>query len=454
MSGDDTGDQENGTGRRKRPFPLLLLLLLLGLLGWWSLPHLIRALPSPVRYRLPDPLLALVTTPVPTALPAPTRLRPAPTIVLPTLAPSPTPTLPPTFTPPPTSVMVTAVPTPAPSHTPSPTLTATPLPPTVFIEGIGSVPQHFNNCGPANLTQVLNFYGVDVTQQDVAAAIRPAYDDRNVSPWEIVAYVQQQTSLQAATFVGGDLPLLQRLLAAGFPVIVEQGLVLADEDTGWMGHYLTLFGYDAGAQQFWALDTFLGPFDSVGRREDFAPFAQYWRHFNNRFVLIYPVEAETAVLSLLGPAFADPLIMWQTSAEAAQTAITTSPADPYAWFNLGSSLTHLGQLTGEATYFEQAAASFDEARRIGLPWRMLWYQFEPYEAYLRNGRYDDVFLLTDALLATEGGRYVEENFLYRGLAYQMQGDTARARSAYARGLEINPSHAELLAAQAMLPAEP
>ena len=441
-------------GKRPSPLFLLLFILLLGLAGWWSLPHLISALPSPIRYRLPEPLLALVTTPVPTALPAPTRLRPAPTIVLPTLAPSPTHTLPPTFTPPPTSVLATAVAvTATPISTSSPTITPspTPLPPNVFIKGIAGIPQQFNNCGPANLTQVLNFYGMDADQRDVAAAIRPSYDDRNVSPWEIVAYVQQQTSLRAATFVGGDLLLLQRLLAAGFPVIIEEGLVLADEDVGWMGHYLTLFGYDEGVQQFWALDTFLGPFDSVGRREDFAQVERYWRHFNNRFVLIYPAAAETAVLSLLGPTFADPLTMWQKSAEGAQTAVATSPADPYAWFNLGSSLTHLGQLTGEAGYFEQAVASFDEARRIGLPWRMLWYQFEPYEAYLGDGRYDDIFQLTDALLATEGGRYVEENFLYRGLAYLAQGDADRARSAYARGLEINPTHAQLLAAQAALP---
>ena len=37
-----------------------------------------------------------------------------------------------------------------------------------------------------------------------------------------------------------------------------------------------------------------------------------------------------------------------------------------------------------------AASAFDEARRIGLPYRMLWYQFGPFEAYLRVGRYQDV----------------------------------------------------------------
>lgn len=437
--------------KRKRPFLLLFSLFLAGMLGWWSLPRFIAALPGPVRYRLPEPLIALVTTPLPTALPAPEVSAPPPVILLPTLPLTPAPTLPPTFTPRPTTEQATAVPptsTPSPTPLPSPTPTATPLPRTVLIAGMTSIAQKFNNCGPANLTQVLNFYGVDVDQMAVAAAIRPAYEDRNVSPWEMVAYIEETTSLRAATYVNGDLPLLQRLLAAGFPVIIEKGLMLADEDIGWMGHYLTLFGYEEEAQQFWALDTFLGPFDRVGRRENFADVLRYWWQFNNRFVVVYPAAQETAVSTLLGPDYADPLIMWRQAAEAAQAAATASLADPYAWFNLGSSLTHLGDLTGESVYYEQAAASFDEARRIGLPWRMLWYQFEPYVAYLQNGRTADVFLLTEAQLATEGGRGVEENHLYRGHAYLARGDVEQARRAYARGLEINPFHAELLAAMA------
>ncbi|MEZ4644570.1 MAG: hypothetical protein R3E31_17855 [Chloroflexota bacterium] len=77
----------------------------------------------------------------------------------------------------------------------------------------------------------------------------------------------------------------------------------------------------------------------------------------------------------------------------------------------------MGELTGEATYYETAAVAFDEARRIGLPWRMLWYQFEPYEAYLGNGRAADVLALTDAMITSEGGRYVEETFFYQGNAW-------------------------------------
>src|SRR5690606_25723717 len=96
-------------------------------------------------------------------------------------------------------------------------------------------------------------------------------------------------------------------------------------------------------------------------------------------------------------------------------------------------------LTDNATLYASAAAAFDQARTIGLPWRMLWYQFEPYEAYLENGRLDDVFTLSDAILSTEGGYHVEETHYHRSLAYQAQGNDTEAEAALATALELNPN---------------
>jgi hypothetical protein len=45
-----------------------------------------------------------------------------------------------------------------------------------------------------------------------------------------------------------------------------------------------------------------------------------------------------------------------------------------------------------------AAAAYDHARQLGLPWRMTWYQFGWFVAYLRTGRYDDVLALADATI--------------------------------------------------------
>lgn len=410
-------------------------LLLLALVSWIALPHLVAALPSRYRLYLPEPVLKAVSAPLPTALPAP-ALAPAvaaapPILPTPTAVPTDTPTITPTPRPNETAVP-TATATPFPTATPSPT----PLPEQAHISGLQIVPQKFNNCGPANLSLLLDFYDHPTPQLDIAAVIRPLYDDRNVSPHELAAYVNEQTPLQATVYSGGNLPLLKQLLANGFPVIIEKGLVPA-EWQGWMGHYLTLIGYDDAAQTFTTLDTYLGPWDSSGLAEGYDYIAEHWQHFNYTFVLVYPPEEAAAIQAILGPTFADEPTMWQTAVQTAQQEIATTPENAFAWFNLGSSLMTLSRLTGQADYGTAAAAAFDQARILGLPWRMLWYQFEPYEAYLANGRTEDVLTLVNATLSSSD-LGLEESYYYRGLAYAALGENGRARTDLRQALEQNP----------------
>ncbi|HFQ93885.1 MAG TPA: tetratricopeptide repeat protein, partial [Anaerolineae bacterium] len=312
-------------------------------------------------------------------------------------------------------------------------------------ENVQIIPQKFNNCGPANLSINLTYYGLDDDQLEIASVIRPTYEDRNVSPWEMIDYVNNQTPLQAQMFSGGDLTMLKQLLAAGFPVIIEKGLIPSEWE-GWMGHYLTLIGYDDAQQQFLTFDTFLGPWDSSGREETYEFIETYWQHFNYTFLVVYPPEEEALVREIVGEAMLDPLTMWQQTAVKAQNDIETNPENAFAWFNLGTSLTRLGALTNDASTYANAAAAFDQARTLGLPWRMLWYQFQPYEAYLANGRTADVLTLAQATLDSGGGQFVEETWLYRGRAYQQQGDPARAAADYRRALELKPGWPEAQAA--------
>ncbi|MFN2134834.1 MAG: C39 family peptidase, partial [Candidatus Promineifilaceae bacterium] len=111
--------------------------------------------------------------------------------------------------------------------TPSPTPTPLPLPESHIIEGLVAVQQTFNNCGPANLTQVLNYYGDEITQADVAAYLKPNPEDRNVSPWQIADYVNEQTpGFNAIARSGGTLEMIKRFVAAGYPVVIEKGYEL------------------------------------------------------------------------------------------------------------------------------------------------------------------------------------------------------------------------------------
>lgn len=185
----------------------LLGLLLLGGVGLYLLyPRLILAAHERYPNAVPDQLLYLVATPLPTALPAPTLAVNRDQLAVigdqlaqlqPTATASPTSTLVPTLTP---QSLLSDLQFP----TPEPTATNTPLPPTptplptaVRLQNITIIPQKFNNCGYANLTITLGYHGVEVDQLDVGGAIKPNYDDRNVSPWELVDYVNIETPMQA-----------------------------------------------------------------------------------------------------------------------------------------------------------------------------------------------------------------------------------------------------------------
>jgi tetratricopeptide (TPR) repeat protein len=433
---------------RLRRATLVLTGLILLLVTVWLLPLAAQMLPGRIQEQIPDPLWALVETPLPTALPAAqvTAVPIAIDILQPDTA-TPTATLTPRATDAaaatPTATSTSSVPAAPPTETPTATPSATPTstpPAKAHIDGLRIIAQTFNNCGPANLTMVLNYFGQDVSQADVGGVVKPIREDANVSPWELAAYANDHTPLAADYYAGGDIDLLKRLVAAGFPVIVEKGY-MPSERLGWMGHYLTLVGYDDAGQTFTGMDSYLGPWDSSGRTVTYDELLTYWEQFNYTFVVIYPPEERNRVETLLGPDMLDRETMWRLAGQRAQTAVAADPDNPFAWFNLGTNLTRLGDLTRNQTYFDNAAAAFDQARSIGLPWRMLWYQFEIYNAYLATERYEDVITLANITVSGAGDRIIEESFLYRGHAYRALGNLAQARLDYRQALSLNPNFA-------------
>lgn len=396
--------------------------------------------------------------PVPDALPAPSSADAEEVAfdvesliaVNPTVAPTaelPTSTPEPTFTPTveateeatteateePTAVPPTE--TPLPTNTPTPE----PLPVSVVLEGMGVIRQTFNNCGPANLTQVMNWHGLDWTQDEVADSLKPNSEDRNVSPWQIVDYVNEQSfgQYEAQLFYGGTMEMLKTFIANDLPVVVEKGYEVPNE--GWYGHYLTLYGYDDEEEVFHTQDSYLGPWDGSGRLDSYEDVEGFWQQFNYAFYVVYEPSQRELVESIVGPDLLDELTMWTNVAARAEEERKADPDSAFIWFNVGTALTRLGELTGELQYYQAGAQAFDEAREIGLPPRMLWYQFGPYSAYNKVGRLQDVIDLADATLVTQGGRNVEETYWYKGHALAGQNDVVGARDAYSQALEVNPN---------------
>ena len=105
-----------------------------------------------------------------------------------------------------------------------------------------------------------------------------------------------------------------------------------------------------------------------------------------------------------------------------------SGAPMLTWFNLGSNLTVLGDIPN-------AVKAFDTARSLELPWRMLWYQFGPYQAYFENGQYEEVIALTTTTLDSSDN--LEESYYWRGRAQAALGEIDAARSDLEKVISLN-----------------
>jgi hypothetical protein len=364
----------------------------------------------------------------------PFQMDAAQNFVVITATPSQTPAL--SATPQPLAVQAQTSPTPtlAPSATPSPTQaaspTALPLPASYKLETQRLTFQYqtWNNCGPANLSMALSFFGYGNNQEVAARFLKPNREDKNVSPYQMAQYVNEQVSsvpVRALYRVGGDLTLLKALLANNFPVVVEKGYDV--DDLGWMGHYLFLIGYDDAKGQFYGYDSYLGHGNLQGLPESYSSLEYYWEHFNNTFIVLYDPAREAELMALLGPR-ADPLEATRYALEVAKNKVSANPNDNWAWFNVGSAYTHLGD-------YERGAQAFDQAFILGMPWRTLWYLHDPYIAYFAMGRYEDILAHTQATESTTV--YVEETFYYRGAVYAMQGDANRAIDQFTAALQYN-----------------
>ncbi len=294
------------------------------------------------------------------------------------------------------------------------------------IVGFTHSQQDWNNCGPATLTMAMSYFGWTRDQQYARTYLRPNREDKNVSPDELVRFVNTRSQLRAIARVGGDLTTLKLLIANRFPVIVERGIMFEAYD--WVGHYQLLVAYDDAQRVFYAFDSFLGTGAAgMGVQESYAALDADWRAFNRTYIVVYNPADENILRDILGPRF-DERQSAQIALEQAQAEARQNRQDAFAWFNLGSSLTMLER-------YAEAASAFDRARQLELPWRMLWYQFGIFEAYYEVGRYDDVLSLVQSNLTTSPE--LEESYYWRGRVFAAQGDRARAEAEFRRALSYN-----------------
>ena len=348
----------------------------------------------------------------------------------------------------------------SPTTTPTspPTLTPTAIPAQALLKGIVHEYQKMNNCGPTNLAMALSYWGWKGDQMTTAAYLRPGFkpdspdnkDDKNVMPYEMVNFVQEQTNFSIVERTGGDLNLLKDFIAAGFPVLIEKGFE-GIQFEGWMGHYEVVNGYDDAQSEFIVQDSYNGPDQKVS----YSSMESYWRAFNDVYMVIYPPDRENQVTSILGPQ-ADPAYNKQYTAQKAADEIPQLNGRDkfFALYNRGSSLVALQDYAGAAAAYDQAFQIYPSIPEDKRPWRITWYETGPYFAYYYTARYNDIINLATQTLESTTVPGLEESWVWRARAEIALGDTTDAISDLRTALQWHPGFQPALDDLAQLGVSP
>ncbi len=384
------------------------------------------------RWERTDAYLRGVLNPV-QAMPTPNAVEAAVlTPVETTPAPSATPTL-----------AATPEPTEQPTQTATPTLVLSPtaLPESAKLDPPPYETQDINNCGPTTLSMFLHYYDWEGDQFTISDLIKPIPQDRNVNVEELTFYTRNYVGyIQTEFRVGGTIQTLKQFIAAGMPVMIEEGFLMAESywpnDDRWSGHYLLITGYNDATQTFTVQDSFVGPNLSV----TYTALENTWQAFNHVYFFAYYPDQQEMLKSMLGEDW-DADQNRQNTLDETLAATESDPENAYNWFNLGSNYIYFEK-------YSQAGRAYDEARKIGIPQRMLRYQFGPFFAYFHTNRIDDLLALTDyALQITPNS---EEALLWNAWALYRQNRREEALTQLQLALEAHPGYEDALYAQSYI----
>jgi hypothetical protein len=295
--------------------------------------------------------------------------------------------------------------------------------------------EDWNNCGPATLAMYLRFYGWIGDQYTIAQRVKPKSEDRNVNVEELTAFVNKNTSgMQSITRVNGNTTILRNLISAGIPVMVEESLMIKQSfwlnDDRWAGHYLLITGYDDDGKTYITQDSYIGPDQKV----NYEDLEQHWHAFNGTYVIIFPSNKSSVVKSILADDWEE-IINRRKALEYNSNLTRMQGSDPFTWFNLGTNLLYFER-------YKEAAQAFDQARQLGLPQRMLRYQFGPFEAYYYANRVSDLLALTKYALGVTPNS--EEALLWQGWALFQSGDRNASVTSFNKALDAHPGFPEAL----------
>ncbi|WP_045233519.1 C39 family peptidase [Deinococcus pimensis] len=162
-------------------------------------------------------------------------------------------------------------------------------PASAYLPGVGYVAQTYNNCGPASIVSVLDYYGFKKSQDEVRLVLRP---NGGYMKADVIDPYLRPFGLRATRFKNGSAEHLRRLVAQGVPVIVLQWL----DRVGGIPHFRVVRGYDDKSGVFWISDPIYGA-NVYLRYEDFDTL---WGVYGQEFIPVYPEGWQSRIMTILG----------------------------------------------------------------------------------------------------------------------------------------------------------
>ena len=286
--------------------------------------------------------------------------------------------------------------------------------------------QTFNNCGPASLSMIFSYFGINKSQKELGRELRPYQnprgdnDDKSVTLEEL-SKKSEEYGLAAYHRPNGNIELLKLFITYDIPIIVKT-LTKENED---IGHYRVVKGYYDTTREIIYDDSFQGK----DLRLSYESFNKIWEKFNFEYLVIIPKDKVMIAEAIIGED-KDINKAWGKAAKNARELVEKYPENIFYRFNLSVALYNTGA-------FQESVAEFEKVESK-LPFRTLWYQIEPIQAYFALGDYERVFYLTDEILNNYNKAF-SELYLIRGEIHKIRGDAPAAKNEFEKAVFYNTS---------------
>jgi predicted double-glycine peptidase len=245
---------------------------------------------------------------------------------------------------------------PRPSPTAVPKVQLATIPPAKRIGPLIFISQTLNNCGPASIAEILNYFGIRRSQAEVAAVLRPDLPAYGMSLYGVPFYAES-VGMRAAGGIAGTDELIKAFVANGLPVIVADQVSRTDATR----HFRPIDGYDDQEGWFIGSDPYLGPNHKIA----YADFDDLWRISTNRWVVIYPPAKQDLVDAILARYWSRDAAV-QAGLQRANQRMAQQPWLPWTWLELADLLGDL----------KSAGENIQKGSALGLPFEAHWLQMK------------------------------------------------------------------------------